>query len=150
MSVSPKEQQESQEASYLHVVIVTGDRSVYDGIAERVIAPAVQGPVTILVHHAPYLTTLEPGELAVGLEGGERQSYAIGGGFMEVSDDRVTVLADSAERAEEINVAEAEAARRRAQALMKRYRGQEEYGTYYQALRRSRARLKVARKMRRR
>lgn len=149
MSVPPEEQQESSEASYLHVVIVTGDRSVYDGIAERVIAPAVQGPVTILVHHAAYLTTLEPGELIVGLED-ERQSYAVGGGFLEVSDDRVIVLADSAERAEEIDVAEAEAARRRAQALMKRYRGQEEYGTYYQALRRSRARLKVARKVRRR
>jgi len=72
------------------------------------------------------------------------ESLAIGGGLIEVLDNEVIVLADTAERAEEIDVARAESARLRAKALMKAYRDRPEYATAYQALRRSRARLRVA------
>ena len=133
----------------LHVVIVTGDRPVYDGLAERVIAPATRGQITILAHHAPLLAALEPGELIVRGQQHD-ESLAVGAGFVEVRDDQVTILVDTAERAEEIDVARAEAARRRARALMERYRGRPEYAAAWQALRRSRARLKVARGMGRR
>ncbi len=131
------------DQSELHVVIVTGDRAVYDDIAERVIAPALEGQISILLNHAPMLALLEPGELIVRHSDGE-ESLAIGGGLIEVSDNQVIVLADTAERAEEIDVTRAESARRRARALMKAYRGKPEYASAYQALRRSRARLQVA------
>jgi len=127
----------------LHVVIVTGDRAVYDGVAERVIAPAAAGQISVLLNHAPMLALLEPGELIVRRDNME-ESLAIGGGLIEVLDNEVIVLADTAERAEEIDVARAESARLRTKAMMKAYRDRPEYATAYQALRRSRARLRVA------
>ena len=144
-NASQKEQtSDAAAAPLLHVVIVTGDRALYDGMADKVIAPSVNGQVTILPHHVAFLARLDPGRMVVGRKD-ETQDYAIGGGFLEVRDNQVTVLADTAERGEEIDIARAEAARRRASILVKRYRGRPEYVAAYQALRRSRARLKVAR-----
>ncbi len=140
---------ESVTSPQLHVIIVTGDQVVYDNRANRVVAPAVAGQVCILVHHAPMLAGLEPGELVVKA-GEEEETYAVGGGFIEVRDDQVTVLADTVERAEEIDVARAEAARRRARLLVARYGDRPESALAWQALRRSRARLKVARRAHRR
>lgn len=131
---------------HLRVTIVTGDRVVYDGLADRVIAPAINGQISVLPRHAPLLATLEPGEMVVRL-GDYIEAMAVGGGFIEVLDDQVTVLADTAERAEEIDTARAEAARQRARALMRMYRDRPEYAAAYQAMRRSRARLKVASRM---
>lgn len=129
---------------YLHVTVVTGDHAVYDGRARGISVPGAEGQITVLARHAPLLAMLEPGELVIRAEAGEAV-LAIGGGFVEVRDNQVIVLADTAERAEEIDIARAEAARRRARMLMKLYRGRPEYAVAYQALRRSRARLKVAR-----
>jgi len=137
---------ESSTSPALHVVIVTGDRAVYDGMAERVIAQAIGGQVSILPNHAPMLALLEPGELIVRND--VESNFAIGGGLIEILDNEVIVLADTAERADEIDVARAEAARRRARMLMKTYRGRPEYASAYQALRRSRARLRVAQRTR--
>ena len=130
----------------LHVVVVTGDHAVFDGPARSISLPAVAGQITVLAHHAPLLAMLDPGEVIIRADQGE-EILAIGGGFVEVRDDEVIVLADTAERAEEIDIARAEAARRRAQMLMRMYRGSPEYAAAYQALRRSRARLKVATKL---
>jgi len=98
---------EIQQPAQLHVVIVTGDKAVYDGMADRVIAPALTGQISVLRHHAPLLAALEPGELIVRL-GDSEEDFAIGGGFIEVRDNQVIVLADTVERAEEIDVARAE------------------------------------------
>ncbi len=130
----------------LHVVVVTGDHAVFDGPARSISLPAIAGQITVLAHHAPLLAMLDPGEVIIRADQGE-EILAIGGGFVEVRDDEVIVLADTAERAEEIDIARAEAARRRAQMLMRTYRGSPEYAAAYQALRRSRARLKVATKL---
>lgn len=130
----------------LHVVVVTGDHAVFDGPARSISLPAIAGQITVLAHHAPLLAMLDPGEVIIRADESE-EVLAIGGGFVEVRDDEVIVLADTAERAEEIDIARAEAARRRAQALMRMYRDQPEYAAAYQALRRSRARLKVARRL---
>ena len=148
LKMEDKDSQESKKPTepQLHVVIVTDDRTVYDSIAERLIAPAINGRVTILLHHAPFLAQLEPGELVVRAEEHE-ESIAIGGGFLEVRDNQAIVLADTAERAEEIDVARAEAARRRATLLVKEYRGRPEFVETWRALRRSRARLRVAQKV---
>ncbi len=137
------------EPLHLHVVIVTGDHIVYDGLVDRVVAPAIGGQITILPHHVALLAALEPGELRVGM-GQRGECLAIGGGVIEVRDDQVIVLADTAERAEEIDLARAEAARQRAMALVKMYRGRPEFADAMQALRRSRARLKVGRRALRR
>ncbi len=146
LSSNSTETTKAPKPTHLGVTIVTGDRVVYDGLADRVVAPAISGQISILLRHAPLLATLEPGELMVRLDD-HTESMAVGGGFIEVLDDQVTVLADTVERAEEIDVARAEAARQRAKALMRMYRNRPEYAAAYQAMRRSRARLKVASRM---
>jgi len=130
--------------------IVTAERAVYSEDVDMVIAPGVEGQLGILPHHTPLMTTLQAGELRVR-KGGEEVSLAISGGFLEVRPDRVVVLADAAERAEEIDVARAEKAKRRAQERLaeKRAPGIDEARTEV-SLRRSLARLKVAAAVRRR
>ncbi|MBN1402491.1 MAG: ATP synthase F1 subunit epsilon [Anaerolineae bacterium] len=144
--IGEQPEQPPEERLQLHLVVVTGDRIVYDGRVDRVVLPAWSGQITILPHHAALLAALEPGELLVK-SGQREEALAVGGGFVEVSDDRVTVLADSAERAEEIDVMRAETARRRAELAMRRYRGRPEYAAAHEALRRSRARLRAARRL---
>lgn len=130
--------------------IVTAERAVYSGDVDMVIAPGVEGQLGILPHHAPLMTTLQAGELRVK-KGREELSLAISGGFLEVRPDRVVILADAAERAEEIDVARAEAAKRRAQERLagRRAPGIDEARAEV-ALHRSLARLKVAAAVRRR
>ena len=129
--------------------IVTAERVVYSEEVDMVIAPGVEGQLGILPHHTPLMTTLQAGELRVK-KGGEEVSLAISGGFLEVRPDRVVVLADAVERAEEIDVARVEAAKRRAQQwLTERPSGIDETRAEA-ALRRSLARLKVAAVVKRR
>ena len=100
--------------SSLKIDIVTAERVVYSEDVDMIIAPGIEGQLGILPHHAPLMTTLQAGELLVR-RGSEEDSLAISGGFLEVRPDRVIVLADSAERAEEIDIARAEAAKKRAE-----------------------------------
>jgi F-type H+-transporting ATPase subunit epsilon len=130
--------------------IVTAEQAVYSEEVEMVIAPGVEGQLGILPHHIPLMTTLQAGELRIK-KGGEEISLAISGGFLEIRPDRVVVLADAAERAEEIDVARAEAAKRRAQErLTERHVYEIDSARAEAALRRSLARLKVAAAVRRR
>ena len=136
--------------SSLKIDIVTAERVVYSAEADIVIAPGVEGQLGILPHHAPLMTILQAGELVVR-KGGEEESLAISGGFLEVRPDRVIVLADQAERAEEIDIARAEAARKRAeQRLADRHATGLDATRAESALRRAVARLSVADKMQRR
>jgi F-type H+-transporting ATPase subunit epsilon len=146
-----QEQEQAQSGQRtLHVTIVTGERIVYDGGADALTAPALWGAITILPDHAPLLAILEPGELDIRL-GRQEENLAVGGGFCEVLDNEVIVLADTAERATEIDAERAEAARARAQMLARRYRDRPEIAAgHRQALLRNRARLRVARKAARR
>ncbi len=135
--------------SGIRLDIVTAEQMVYSGEVDMVIAPGVEGQLGILPHHTPLMTTLQAGELRVK-KGGEEVSLAISGGFLEVRPDRVVILADAAERAEEIDVARAEAAKHRArERLAKKLPGIDE-AQAETALRRSLARLKVAEMVRRR
>jgi F-type H+-transporting ATPase subunit epsilon len=120
-------------------------------MVDMVIAPGVEGELGILPHHVPLLTALAPGELRVKLEQGE-ESFAISGGFMEVQPDHVSVLARTAEHADEIDLARAEAARARAEELLRDGPPPDlrRLTALETALRRSNVRLKVARKRRRR
>jgi len=102
----------------LHLEIVTSERTVFSGDVDMVTIPGSGGVMGVLPHHAPVLSTLRPGELRVKI-GDETHEFAIGGGFVDIHDNRVIILADSAERAEEIDIARAEAARARAAELLK-------------------------------
>lgn len=130
--------------------IVTAERIVLSDEVDIVIAPGVEGQLGILPHHTPLMTMLQPGEL-VARKGDEEYAMAISGGFLEVRPDRVIVLADAAERAEEIDIARAEAAKRRAEEQLAQKRlSAEELAQAEATLRRSLARLKVAERYRRR
>lgn len=130
--------------------VVTAERSVYSDDVDMVIAPGVEGQLGILPHHTPLMTMLQPGEL-IAKKGAEEFSLAVSGGFLEVRPDRVIVLADSAERAEEIDIARAEEAKRRAeQQLEERYAPGVDAAQAEAAIHRSLIRLKIATKRRRR
>jgi F-type H+-transporting ATPase subunit epsilon len=101
----------------LRLDVVTAEREVFSGDVDMVIAPGTDGELGILPHHAALLTTLRPGVLQFRT-GGQEETLAIGGGFLEVRDDRVLVLADAAERGEEIDVERARAAEERARRLL--------------------------------
>jgi F-type H+-transporting ATPase subunit epsilon len=133
----------------LHLEIVTIERKVFDDHVNMVIAPGSEGMLGILPRHAPLITGLTFGELQIKKEGQEDQFFAIGGGFMEVQPHHVVVMADAAERAEEIDVSRAEAARRRAEEFLAKSKEDIDFATAEAALRRSVIRLKVAERRRR-
>jgi F-type H+-transporting ATPase subunit epsilon len=101
----------------LHLEVITPERKVYEEDVDMVVAPASEGYVGILPHHAPLFTTLGPGEFKVK-RGGVEEILAVFGGFMDVRADRVTVLTDAAEHAEEIDASRAQQARDRAQQAL--------------------------------
>jgi F-type H+-transporting ATPase subunit epsilon len=136
----------------LKLEIVTQERRVYSADdVEMVVAPGSEGELGILPRHAPLITSLQEGVMRVKRAAGREEVLAIHGGFMEVLPDQVTVLADAAERAEEIDLARAEEARQRAEELMKQRREDKvDYVRAETALRRSLVRLKIAEGRRRR
>ena len=129
--------------------IVTAEGLLYSDDVDLVSAPGVMGTLGILPKHTPLLTVLEAGELRFTKEG-EEESFAVSGGFVEVQPDRVIVLADTAEHAEEIDLERAEAARQRAEKLLKERPPEIDMTVIEGALRRSRIRLKVGRRRRKR
>jgi F-type H+-transporting ATPase subunit epsilon len=135
--------------SPIHCDVVSVERIVFSDDVDMVLAPGVEGQLGILPHHAPLMTALAPGELIIRKAGQEDVIMAVSGGFMEVRPDRVTILADAAERAEEIDVARAEAARQRAQKLLAERPPGVDLISAEHALRRSQVRLKVAHRRRR-
>lgn len=133
----------------LKLDVVSAERVVYSDDVDIVIAPGIEGQLGILPHHTPLMTTLQVGELLVR-KGGQEFSLVITGGFIEVRPDRVIVLADAAERAEEIDIARAEEAKRRAEEQLKRRTPEVDVAQAEAALRRSLTRLKIGEKRRRR
>ena len=134
----------------LRLDIVTAEQSIFSDDVDMVIAPGVEGQLGILPHHAPLMTSLQPGELLVR-KGDTEEILVISGGFLEVRPDRVIILADAAERAEEIDVVRAEEAKRRAEERLKERHviGADETRVEA-ALRRAMARLTIAEKVKRR
>lgn len=133
----------------LSVEIITGERVVYEETdVDMVVAPGADGSLGILPSHAPLFTLLALGEMRV-FKGGDEQSLAVFGGFMEVSGDHVRILADAAERAEEIDVDRAEQARQRAESRKSEgRRAAEEMIRADAAMRRSLVRLRIGRRRR--
>jgi F-type H+-transporting ATPase subunit epsilon len=133
----------------LQVSIVTIEREVYsaDGV-DMVIAPGSEGEMGIRERHEPLMTALKAGELTI-VRGGERETLAIGGGYMQVRPTHVVVMADVAERAEEINVERAQAAKRNAENALREAPTREDAERALAKLQRAVVRLKVARRRRR-
>jgi F-type H+-transporting ATPase subunit epsilon len=103
----------------IHVDIVSAEGEIFSGEASMVFAPAVMGEIGIAPRHAPLLTTLRPGEVRVQTPSGEEQFFFVGGGAIEVQPHLVTVLADTALRAKDIDEAAALQAKQRAEEALK-------------------------------
>jgi F-type H+-transporting ATPase subunit epsilon len=128
--------------------VVTPEKMVFSGEVSAVLAWGVQGQLGILPHHAPLMTMLQPGDLVIK-KGNEEDTLTISGGFLEVRPDKVIVLADACERAEEIDETRAEEAKKRAQETLKEAKTPADLATAEAALRRSLARIKAVEKIRR-
>jgi F-type H+-transporting ATPase subunit epsilon len=129
--------------------IVSQDRLVFSGEANMVIVPGIQGEMGILPNHAPLLSTLKFGILRVRYRGQE-QVFTIAGGVIEVQPDVITVMADAAENVQEIDINRAEAAKKRAEEILKQG-PPPDYDTYLKiesALRRSNLRLSAVKRYR--
>ena len=129
--------------------IVTAERVVSSEEVRGLVVPGVDGEITVLPNHAPLLTSLKAGAIKSIKNGNEDHYIAISGGFIEVIGNKVTILADTAEREEEINHERAEAALEQAQENMASSAGSKDLEKSLAAMRRSQARLQVARRRRR-
>ena len=125
--------------------VVTAERLVYSEDVDAVIAPGTEGELGILPNHAPLLTALSYGELLVR-KGSEESSIAVGGGFLEVRPDKVVVLADMAERAEEIDLNRAEEARKLAEESIAVHPAEADLLRAEAALRQAETRLRIVRR----
>ena len=108
-------------ANTIHVDIVSAEGQIFSGEASMVFVPGSQGDLGIAPRHAPLLTTLRAGEVRVQSEGAEEQSFYVGGGSLEVQPNRVTVLADTAARAKDLDEAAALAAKQRAEDALRQH-----------------------------
>lgn len=124
----------------LHVEVVSPERILYSGEAEMVTARTTDGDIAFLTGHAPFIGALGIGMVKVAVEGGGEERAAVHGGFVEVSDDRVTILSDVAELASQID---AERARRAVDAAERKAEDRDD-AEAEAALRRARLRLELA------
>jgi F-type H+-transporting ATPase subunit epsilon len=106
-------------ASTVHVDIVSAEGEIFSGEASMVFAPAVMGEIGIAPRHAPLLTTLKPGEVRVQTPTGEEHFFFVSGGAIEVQPHLVTVLADTALRAHDLDEAAALQAKQRAEEALR-------------------------------
>lgn len=105
-------------ASTIHIDIVSAEAEIFSGPAEMVFAPATMGEVGILPRHTPLLTTLKPGEVRVRHPGGEEETFYVSGGMLEIQPHVVTVLSDTAVRAEDVDEAAVLEAKERAERAL--------------------------------
>ncbi|TMC92708.1 MAG: ATP synthase F1 subunit epsilon [Chloroflexi bacterium] len=127
--------------------VVSVERSLFEGDVDFIVANGADGELGVLPRHAALMTILKPGSLKI-THGGQEEFLFVGGGFLEVLPDRVTVLADVAEHADEISIEQAEAARRRAQERLAGTLTTAEEVEFNQALAIAEARLRLARSRR--
>jgi F-type H+-transporting ATPase subunit epsilon len=133
-------------AEKLELEVVTPDRLVAKDTVDIVMAMGALGEFGILPSHIPFLTTLQPGELRYR-KGGQLEYLAVTGGFAEVSNNKVTVLAEAAEKAREIDIDRAKRAKERAEKRLAQIKSEEiDYTRAEMALKRALLRLRVAEK----
>lgn len=131
----------------IHVDIVSAEGSIWSGEASLVIAPARQGEVGIAPRHAPMMTTLKPGDLRVQREGQEELFFYVTGGILEVQPKKITVLADTALRADQLDESAADEARKHAEEALKGASTQEDLAHAQMQLVEAAARYRAAQKL---
>ena len=105
-------------ANTIHVEIVSAEEQIFSGEAEMVYAPAIMGEVGIAPRHTPLISPLKPGEVRLDMGGGKEEFFFISGGILEIQPHMVTVLSDTAIRADDLNEAAALEAKKRAEAAL--------------------------------
>jgi len=136
------------EAPTIHVDIVSAEGELFSGAAAMVFAPASQGDLGIKPRHAPLLTLLKAGEVRVQTPDGAEHHFFVGGGALEVQPNRVTVLADTALRAKDIDEAAALAAKQRAEEALRDKAGHITQAEALAELARAAAQLKLLQRLR--
>ena len=110
-------------AMTMHLDIVSAEKEIFSGRAEVVIAPAIMGEVGIHARHTPMLTPLKPGEVKITKQGGEEEYIYVSGGMMEVQPSVVTILSDTAVRAQDLDEAAAMEAKQAAEEAISNREG---------------------------
>jgi len=128
--------------------IVSAEEQIFSGIVEQLVATGALGEIGIVPGHAPLLTTLKPGEVRITLPEGREELYYVSGGMLEVQPYHVTVLADTVERAESIDEANAIAAKERAEAAIANKNSELDYSAATAELAMAMARIRILKKMR--
>jgi F-type H+-transporting ATPase subunit epsilon len=128
--------------------IVSAEGEIFSGRARLVILPGSEGELGITPRHAPLLTLIKPGEVQVQTPDGEEQSFYVGGGALEVQPNRITVLADTAARARDLDEAAALAAQQRAQEALSGHLDKISYAEAQAELARAVAQIKLIQKLR--
>jgi len=127
----------------LHFKIITPDKIVFDQEIESLTLPTTEGEITILPNHIPLITAIKPGEIMIKQEG-KTHHMAVMGGFLEISDNKISLMAEAAELAEEIDERRADEAKERAKKAVSEAKDQIEFADATAALERSLSRIKVA------
>ena len=132
----------------IHVDVVSAEGEIYSGSAAMVFAPAEMGEIAILPRHAPLMARLKPGDLRIRDDDGDEKDVFVSGGLLEVQPHLITVLADTAERAEDIDEAEAEKAKERAEKAVSEADEQVDIDRAQRELTEAAARLQLVKRVR--
>lgn len=134
----------------IHVDIVSSEREIFSGSAEMVFAPAIMGEVGIAPRHAPLVTRMSPGEVRVKLPEGKEESFYVSGGMLEIQPHVVTVLSDTAVRAEDLDEAAVMKAREEAEKALHDREAKTDYATAQAQLAETVAQLQAIQRLRKR
>lgn len=137
-------------AMTIHCDIVSAEEAIYSGLVQSLVATGEVGELGIGYGHAPLLTALRPGPVRILTQRGEEEIYYVSGGFLEVQPGVVSILADTALRADDVDEAAAEAARREAEHALANQSGDFDYGRASAQLAEAAAQLETLRRMRNR
>ena len=134
----------------IHCDIVSAEQEIFSGLVETLVATGSLGELGINYGHAPLLTDLVPGPIRIVTQSGEEQVYYVSGGFLEVQPGVVSILADTAIRADDVDEAAAEEARQAAEHALANQTGDFDYGRASAQLAEAAAQLRTLQKMRNR
>ena len=132
----------------VHCDIVSAEQAIFSGLVELLVAHGSLGDLGVGPGHAPLLTSLKPGPIRVKLQGGEEQIYYVSGGFLEVQSSAITVLADTAVRADDVDEAAAIEAQKAAEAALTNQAGEFDYGRAASQLAEAAAQLRTIQALR--
>jgi F-type H+-transporting ATPase subunit epsilon len=133
----------------IHCDIVSAEKEIFSGLVEMLVATGSLGELGVSYGHAPLLTDLVPGPVRIVTQGGEEEIYYVSGGFLEVQPGVVSILADTAIRADDVDEAAAEQARQAAEQELANQSGEFDYGRASSQLAEAAAQLLTIRKIRR-